>query len=915
MIGSTISHYKILEKIGEGGMGAVYKAEDINLKRTVALKFLPLKALGNERERARFIQEAQAEAALDHPNICTVYEIEEADGRIFIAMAFVPGKSLKEMIESGPPALAETLDIVIQIGEGLQDAHEKGIVHRDIKPANIMLNEKGQAKILDFGLAKLTDTISSATDGAAIGTLAYMSPEQVSGDKVDHRTDIWSLGIILYELLTGIQPFRRDKDYDAAVLYSIMHEYPTPPSQLNSEIPLELDLVVQYAIQKDPDKRHDTITEMLDDLNQLKNMLVAADSAPSHSSRIRRKRHISRKRTVALAAFVILAALISIPAFRDDHQPISIAVMDFTNQTDLPYFSNLLAKLLITDLEQSPHIQILSKHRMKELSERHGIDGSTLQNGFTVCRDAHVRYLVSPRIRQIGETFALDVDVYDVKTERVLFKKHAGPHPQDAVVALIDEISRAIKEELESGERWTDRQDRKLSEITTTSVEAFMFYDIGQSLYKGQDPLKAIPHVERAVAIDSTFTEAYYFLAILYDYIGDRDGALKCARKAATLTQRGSAQEIIKSSIFEHWVLGEWDEAIEYMTRYLELEPHDINMREKLGYVQSRFKNNLGEAITAFEDIIARDPNNLSGRLATVYNYLGKAYLHSGQFDKAMDAYTQYESLCPDKPDPLNSQANALCFAGRYEEAIATHLEVIQKYPKYYVGYKDLGLSYQAVGKCKKAENAFRRYLNAAPRESKPLGHILIGRIHLMNENAAKALQEADAAVGLDSLSLEALCLKGCIALELLHDSDMANKELLKMENQLANTDMLEDIHHYHYLQGMILLAANRIEEGLDVLRTEIETAPRDFSVFLRKELLRGYIQAGRTDEAIRETSELLRLNPNDGELLYLAGLSCRAAGKMREARRHFTQAMQTWRDADPGFPPLVRLISQLERV
>ncbi len=900
-------------------MGAVYRAEDINLKRTVALKFLPLKALGNERERARFIQEAQAEAALDHPNICTVYEIEEADGRIFIAMAFVPGESLKEMIESGPPAIDQVLDIVIQIGEGLQDAHEKGIIHRDIKPANIMLNEKGQAKILDFGLAKLTDTISTTTDGAAIGTLAYMSPEQVSGDAVDHRTDIWALGIILYELLTGVQPFRRDKDYDAAILYSIVHEDPTPPSRFNSEIPPELDLVVQTAMQKDPGKRYDTVAEMLADLNQFRNVMTAAAPASSPSTGIRRQRRISRRRTTALTAAVIaaviLAALIVIPALRNDRQPMSIAVMDFTNQTNLPYFSNLLAKLLITDLEQSPHIRILSKHRMKELSERHGIDGSTLQHGFTICRDAHVRYLVSPRIRQIGETFALEVDVYDVKTERVLFNKRAGPHPQEAVVASIDEISRAIKEELEGGGGWTDDQYRPLSKITTTSVEAFMFFDIGQSLYKGQDPLKAIPHVERAVAIDSTFTEAYYFLAILYDYIGDRDGALRCARKAAALTEHGSAQEIIKSSIFEHWVLGEWDEVIEYMTRYLELEPHDINMREKLGYILSRFKNNLGEAILAFEDIIARDPDNLSGRLATVYNYLGRAYLHSGQFSKAMDAYIQYESLCPDKPDPLNSQANALYFAGRYEEAIAKHLEVIQKYPKYYVGYKDLGLSYQAVGKCEKAENAFRRYLNAAPRESKPLGHILIGRIHLMNENAAEAMQEADAALALDSLSLEALCLKGCIALELLHDTDTANKELLVMEDLLAKADMLKDIHHYHYLYGMILLVENRIEEGLDVLRNEIETAPRDFSIFLRKELLRGYIQAERTDEAIREASELLKLNPNDGELLYLAGISCRAAGKVRDARRHFTHAKQTWRDADPGFTPLARLISQLERV
>ena len=277
-----------------------------------------------------------------------------------------------------------------------------------------------------------------------------------------------------------------------------------------------------------------------------------------------------------------------------------------------------------------------------------------------------------------------------------------------------------------------------------------------------------------------------------------------------------------------------------------------------------------------------------------------------------MDAFNRYQALYPDRPDPLNSQAHALYFNGRYDEAIALHQQVIQRHPKYYVGHKDLGLAYQAVGKCRKARNAFRRYINTAPQESVPLGHILMGRLHLLNGNASEALREADAALAIDSLSLEALCLKGCVAIRILHDTEAAKHKLLAMENMLGRVDLLEDIHHYHYLQGLILLAEHQHEQGLDVLRNEIEASPRDFSIFIRKELVRGCIEAGRTEEAIRVASELLELNRNDAELHYLAGLSHRARGSDLDAVRHFTRAMQTWREADPDFPPLQRLISQL---
>ncbi|UCE21405.1 MAG: serine/threonine protein kinase, partial [Candidatus Aminicenantes bacterium] len=267
MIGKTISHYKILEKIGEGGMGVVYKAEDTKLKRIIALKFLPRELTRDQEARDRFMKEAQAAAALDHPHICTVHEIDEVDGNTFIAMAYIEGQSLKEKIEAGPLKINEAVEVALQVAEGLKEAHDKGITHRDIKPANIMLTEKGQAKIMDFGLAKLEWGADLTKTATILGTIAYMSPEQARGERVDLRTDIWSLGCVLYEMLSGHRPFTSEQDQ--ATIYSILNESPQPLTSLKKELPQELERTVNKCLEKDPDKRYQKAKEIIDDLNSL----------------------------------------------------------------------------------------------------------------------------------------------------------------------------------------------------------------------------------------------------------------------------------------------------------------------------------------------------------------------------------------------------------------------------------------------------------------------------------------------------------------------------------------------------------------------------------------------------------------------------------------------------------------------
>ncbi|MFQ5652060.1 MAG: protein kinase, partial [bacterium] len=476
MTGKTISHYKILEKLGEGGMGVVYRAQDTKLDRTVALKFLPPHLGHDEEEKQRFIHEAKAASALEHNNICTIHEIDETeDGQLFIVMGHYGGETLNKKIDRGPLSIEEALDIATQVAAGLEKAHEKGIVHRDIKPANIMVTEDGVAKILDFGLAKLHGRPRLTRAGTTLGTAAYMSPEQAKGSEVDARTDIFSLGAVLYEMLTGEIPFRGD--YEQAIIYSVLNEAPAPISGTRRQVSREVEVIVGKCLQKDPAERYQTVAELRAGLKQ------EFSAPPVRSPRALRWR---------FAGLAVLSVVLAVAAFgyfsvfkpAESKERVPIAVVDFVNETSEPEL-NGLSGMLITALEQSRRLDVFSRARMydefKQMNrpDLQFVDEAT---GREIAKRVNLSALAVATIRNFDDLYTIDFKVIDPQTGDRLFSTKVEGEGKKSIPGMLDQLAGKTRIDLKEQEHIVQLTRRGVGEVTTTNLEAYQHYFQGEQL-------------------------------------------------------------------------------------------------------------------------------------------------------------------------------------------------------------------------------------------------------------------------------------------------------------------------------------------------------------------------------------------------------------------------------------------------
>jgi serine/threonine-protein kinase len=698
MIGQTISRYRILEKIGEGGMGVVYKAEDTKLHRRVALKFLPSSLQSSTVEKERFIHEAEAAAALDHANICTIYEIDEVDGHLFIAMAYVEGRELAHMLDSGPLSLDQAMDLASQIAAGLQAAHKKGIVHRDMKSGNVLVTEEGQAKIMDFGLAKRSGRRQLTQVGSTLGTVPYMSPEQARGDEVDHRTDIWSFGVLLYEMLAGRLPFR--SDYSEALVYSILNEDPPPIETLRADLPADLARIVKTCLQKDREARYDSVADVLADLRQTREQNGTGQPVrPQAASR----RNFLRWGLIGAAAVVITVILLLIlPPGNDQTARIeSLAVLPFENLTGDPeqeYFVDGMTDALISDLAKIGALRVISRTSVMQYKD-------ATKSLPQIARELNVAAVIEGTVMRSEERVRITAQLIDARADRHLW---SGRYERDLkdILQLQSEVTRAIAGEIKL--TLSPREEQRLASAPSVNRKAYELYLKGKyhwnkrteealtkaieyyrqsieedpayawgyaglaecytvlSFYSRVPPKESFPKAQaaaaRAIAMDSTVADAYAALGdALLHYDRDWEGAQRAFHRALEL-KPGHATA--RTWFAEYLIaMGRYEEAIAEVKRARELDPLSLIINSSVGwnlYNAGRYD----EAITVLQKTLDLNPD-----FPNAHFVLGQTYAEKSMYEEAIAELQTARSLAPTDMRHMQGLGYAYARSGKIDEA------------------------------------------------------------------------------------------------------------------------------------------------------------------------------------------------------------------------------------------------------
>jgi len=649
MIGRTVSHYRITEKLGEGGMGIVYRAEDTRLNRTVALKFLSPSAGDDEGEKDRLLREARAAAALDHPNICPVYEIDEAGGEAFIAMACVEGESLATMISSGPLNLDDALSYAVQITDGLKAAHSKGIVHRDVKPGNVMVSPSGQVRIMDFGLAGRFEPVSAEDRAATSGTVAYMSPEQLRGERADTRSDIWALGVVLHEMLTGKRPFQGV--YEQAIVYSVLNLDPEPVASVRPDAPEGLVRVIAKALEKEAADRYQTAEEVLADLRAIGMGTANGDEG---------------RRPVAVITFENL-----------------------TGGDAYDYLGRAIPNLLITSLEQSEYLKVITWERMGDVMKQlgHGSSESIDHDlGFELCRLEGAEALVTGSFVKAGSTFATDVKVLDAKSKDLIVSASSRGEGVDSILTKqIDELSAEILSRLEPEEGTPERVRQPIVEVATASMDAYDLFLRGRDRFERLYNNDARELLEKAVALDPSFAVAHLYLAWTHTRLRDRKARDEAFEKAKAYSDRATPrQRLYIDAAYARTIEQDSEKELRLLHEIVRSYPDEKRAHHRLaGYY--RAQGRFYQAIEGYKRVLELDPD-----YGWAINELAYMYTDVEDFEKASEYFERYAKTSPGDANPIDSMGE-LCFRmGRLDCAIKHYREALALKPDFYYAYWEI---------------------------------------------------------------------------------------------------------------------------------------------------------------------------------------------------------------------------------
>ena len=700
LVGRTLGSYRVLESLGSGGMGQVYLAEHTMLSRRVALKVLPPEMASHPEKIARFEREAKAVASLSHPGIVTLYSIEEADGVRFLTMEHVEGETLSKQIPPRGFAMERLLSLAIALSDAVSSAHRQGVLHRDLKPENIMLAADGRLKVLDFGLAKLRydspeegdqttrETQSVTQDGRIVGTVAYMSPEQAQGLPVDSRSDIFTLGILLYEMATGERPFRGNTNL--SVLSSILKDSPRPVSELRDDIPKPLARMIQRALEKRPEDRYQSASDLRRDLEDLKRDVDTGEVVlATTAGRQRLVGPASRRRRWTLpvaigTSLVVVAAMAALffrgqpPATAEDGRS-SVAVFYFDNLSGDPQLDWLrtgLTDMLVTNLSQSPGLRVLGTSRLYQLLDEGGHrDDRTMSAPIVeaVARKAQATTALVGSFVRAGSQIRISASLQDPKSGEVLASERVEGDAEDGLFGLVDELTGRLRKRLETpamasmGEkRHVPWKEKKLEEVTTTSVEAWKAYAEGSRLHDRQQEKEAQAYFEKAVAADPNFAMALAKLSIVHGNLGNIEKARAYSAKA--VEKAGNLPPGERFYIEgRHYSLdpASLDQAVVAYQKAVDGAPDHTAARNNLAQLLLELRR-YPEALVHLEELRRRGMT-----FPGTYMSLAQAYVATDRPDLAREALASYAAEHPDRAASFENLAYFELTQGRTEAALA----------------------------------------------------------------------------------------------------------------------------------------------------------------------------------------------------------------------------------------------------